>query len=339
MAWGPVTLTGPDGAAPNAYDAYGIWDVIDPSRGIVYLQGFGGDIWAFQIATGKILWVTDTALLQGSAGYNSPYGIWPLWCLWNGPEAGQNQVLYLSENHQYDPPFVHGWRQLAINTTNGQLLWSMLACTMYGEVSYDIMVQLNEYDGQIYAWGQGPSQTTVSAPQLGVTTDTPVTLTGTVMDVSAGSQQEAVAANFPNGLPCVSDASMSQFMEAAYMQQSMPNNITGVTVSLSVIDANGNQRTIGTTTTNSEGTFGFNWTPDIAGNYTVIASFAGSESYYGSSSQTYFYAGSPSTTSTVAPQAVNMQPTQMYIIGIGAAIIVVIVLVGVAIILVLRKRP
>ena len=71
------------------------------------------------------------------------------------------------------------------------------------------MTILNAYDNQIYAYGMGPSKTTVTAPDVGVTTATPVTITGTVMDISAGSQQNAVAANFPNGLPCVSDASMS----------------------------------------------------------------------------------------------------------------------------------
>ena len=75
------------------------------------------------------------------------------------------------------------------------------------------MTTLNAYDNQIYAYGMGPSTTTVTAPDIGVTTATPVTITGTVMDISAGSQQNAVAANFPHGLPCVSDASMTQWME------------------------------------------------------------------------------------------------------------------------------
>ena len=97
----------------------------------------------------------------------------------------------------------------------------------------------------------GPSKTTVTAPNIGVTTSTPITITGTVTDISAGSQQDAVAANFPNGLPCVSDASMTQFMEAVYMQQPMPTNITGVPVTLYVLDSNNNYRSIGTTTSNA----------------------------------------------------------------------------------------
>jgi hypothetical protein len=70
-----------------------------------------------------------------------------------------------------------------------------------------------------------------------------------------GSKQEAVAANFPNGLPYVSDASMTGFMEAVYEQQEMPHNITGVPVTISVTDSNGNYRTIGTTTSDASGFF------------------------------------------------------------------------------------
>ena len=58
--------------------------------------------------------------------------------------------------------------------------------------------------------------------------------------------------NFPNGLPCVSDASMTQFMEAVYEQQPMPTNTTGVPVTLYVLDSNNNYRSIGTTTTNAK---------------------------------------------------------------------------------------
>ena len=123
---------------------------------------------------------------------------------------------------------------------------------------------------------------TVTAPNVGVTTATPIMIQGTVTDISAGSKQEAQAANFPNGLPCISDESQSAWMEYVYMQQPRPTNATGVPVSINVVDSNGNYRTIGTTTSDGSGRFTLTWTPDISGDYTVIASFAGSESYYAS---------------------------------------------------------
>jgi hypothetical protein len=68
-------------------------------------------------------------------------------------------------------------------------------------------------------------------------------------------------------------------MEYVYMQKGRPSNTTGVPITLSVVDANGNFREIGTTTSN-DGFFSLNWKPDISGAYTVYVSFTGSESYY-----------------------------------------------------------
>jgi hypothetical protein len=175
---------------------------------------------------------------------------------------------------------------------------------------------------------------------VGVTTATPITITGSVTDISAGASQAAVAANFPNGLPCVSDDSMTQFMESVYMQQPEPHNVTGVPVTFSVLDSNGNYRTIGSTTSNGLGDYSFTWKPDIPGNYTVYATFAGTQSYYGSTASTGFYASSPAA--TAAPAATPLtglasNNTVMY--GIVAIIIVIIVIGAVLAILVTRKRP
>jgi hypothetical protein len=159
------------------------------------------------------------------------------------------------------------------------------------------------------------------------------------MDTSAGSQQNAVAANFPNGLPCVSDASMTPFMEAVYEQQPMPHDITGVPVTFTVIDSNGNYRTIGSTTTNGLGDYSFSWTPDITGNYTVYATFAGTQSYYGSTASTGFYASSPAATQAPTATPLSGLATQNAVMYIGIAIIVIII-VGIAVLamIMLRKR-
>ena len=173
-----------------------------------------------------------------------------------------------------------------------------------------------------------------------MTTATPITITGTVMDISAGSQQNAVAANFPNGLPCVSDASMTQWMEYVYEQQPMPTNVTGVPVTLSVIDQNGNHRPIGTATTDASGTFSYTWTPDIPGSYTLIATFAGTQSYYGSSAETHFFASSPAPTTapTAAPitgLASTVQPNYWN----RCCIIVMVIAIAIVGLLLMRKQP
>jgi len=327
--WGPITL-------PNAnpFDSLGMNSVI--ANGTMYLYGLGGDVYAIDMATGTFLWHYHTP----SGGYESPYGVEPLWIF--PTETVADGKLYVAEGHMYSPPLFHGAQQLCLNTTNGKLVWSIDAfdVTSPPAISDGVATTLNAYDNQIYAWGMGPSKTSVNAPDPVTSVGSPIVIRGTVTDISSGSQQQAVAANFPNGLPCVSDASMSQFMEAVYMQQPMPTNVTGVPVTISVLDSNRNYRTIGQTTTTASGMFTLTWTPDISGNYTVTATFAGTQSYYGSSAQTSFYAGSPAATlpPTATPIAgLASNNTLMY--GIVAIIIVIVIIGAVLAILVTRKRP
>ncbi|MGA2681017.1 MAG: PQQ-binding-like beta-propeller repeat protein [Candidatus Bathyarchaeia archaeon] len=332
-----ITLTGPNGGPPNSYDDFGIQDVVDSTTGVIYLWGLGGDIWAININTGKMLWQTSTTLLQGSPGTETPYGIWPIWVQFGGIMAGGNNVLYLFEGHEYSPPLFHGAQVLALNGTTGQLIWKELDFADTGaEVSYNIMTAYNSYDGQIYAYGQGPSKTIVSVPDPITAVGSKVMIEGRVTDVSAGASQQAVASNFPNGLPCVSDASMSQFMEAVYEQQPTPH-ATGVPVVLSVLDSNNNYRTIGTTTTNGLGDYTFTWTPDIPGNYTVYATFAGTGAYYGSSASTGLYANAAAPTPVPTATPLSGIATQSTVEYIGIAIIIVII-IGIAVIALLVTR-
>ena len=118
-------------------------------------------------------------------------------------------------------------------------------------IAYGVLLHLNGYDGQVWAYGKGPSAVTVTAPDIGVTTATPITITGTVLDVSAGTTQEQQKFDFPYGVPCVSDASQSAFMEYVYENQAEPTNTTGVPVTLTETDHNGNTYTIGTTRTDA----------------------------------------------------------------------------------------
>src|SRR5665647_673890 len=244
-------------------------------------------------------------------------------------------------------PYYKGERIWVLNATTGQQIWTTLfqgennggAGYPHGAVADGEYVNYNMYDNQIYAFGQGPSQTTVTAPNVGVTTATPVTIAGTVTDISAGTKQNEQAARFPLGVPVVSDASQSAWMEYVYMQKPLPTNVTGVPVAITVIDSNNNFRQIGTTSTDSSGTFGFTWTPDIPGSYTVIATFLGSNSYWGSSAEAHFYASSSAP--TAAPTSEPKQSVaDMYFVPAVAGIIVSIFIVGaILVILLLRKRP
>jgi len=301
------------------------------------VSGLGGDIWSVAAKTGTINWYTNTTKLQGSSGIETPYNVWPTWAFASG--CISNEVAYLTGGHEYNPPLFHGCQLYAVNVTDGSLVWSELDTSVTSTaIAYAKLVSLNAYDNQLYCFGKGPSVMTVDAPTVGVTTSTPITITGTVLDNSPGTSQLLVKSNYGNGLPCVSDESQSDFMEAVYQQQAMPNNITGVPITISVIDSNHNQRDIGTTTSNVMGEFGLTWTPDISGDYQVIATFKGSNSYYQSSASTFFFAGeTPTHEPVVTPltNAATISDLMTYNIGGVIAIIIAIAIVG---LLILRKK-
>ncbi len=325
--WGPKAL-------PNVSPFASLGEQYVVADKTIYLWTYGGDIYAIDLATGTFNWEYHTP----PGGYESPYGIEPLWTFTVGTVA--DGKLFVPEGHMYSPPLFHNAQQLAINTTNGQVVWSIDAfdVTSAPAISDGIMTTLNAYDNQIYTWGKGPTAMTVTAPDVGVTTATPITIRGAVIDKSAGTQQQAQVANFPNGVPAVSDESQTAWMEYVYMQQPMPTNTTGVSIIISVIDSNGNSRQIGSTTSDASGMFSLTWTPDITGPYTVIASFPGSESYYSSSAETSFYASEPAPTASPYPQ-VSFPPTEMYIAAAAVGIIIAVAIVGAVLLLAIKKRP
>ena len=326
------------GAQADTYNTLGAYQGAIAGHDL-YMIGFGGDIWSINIDTGAINWYTNTTVLQGPAGTNTPYGVWPIWEQ-NGIGVADGKI-FLEEGHEYSPPTFLGAKTLAVNATDGSLIWAIDGFSVNGlpYMAYGQVNMIDGYNNEIEDFGQGPSSTTVSAPSVGVTTGAPITITGSVMDVSAGGKQEEVAANFPNGLPAVSDASMEQFMEAVYMQQPMPHNVTGVPVTISVVDSNGNYRIIGSTTSDGTGQYGLTWTPDIAGKYSVVATFAGSNGYYPSSAQTYFTASEAVTPAPTAAPPTGLATNADLVTFIVGGVIAIIVVIAIATVLILRKHP
>jgi uncharacterized protein YfaS (alpha-2-macroglobulin family) len=127
-------------------------------------------------------------------------------------------------------------------------------------------------------------------------------------------------------------------MEYLYEQQQEPLNATGVPVTLTYIDPNGNTYTLGTTTSDITGHYSYTFTPTIPGTYRIIATFGGSNSYYGSTAETVMAWNPPAA--TAAPTATPTSVATLYFVPAVIAIIVIII-VGFAVlaVLALRKRP
>ena len=98
-------------------------------------------------------------------------------------------------------------------------------------------------------------------------------------------------------------------------------------------------RSIGNTVSDASGTYSLQWTPDITGKYTVIATFAGSNAYYKSSAETSF-AVDLAVATPVPTQAQIQSTADTYLLPSVAAIIVAIAVVGAILaLLVTKKRP
>jgi len=318
-------------------DDWGIFDVGGGFVGdIFYTAGFAGVVSGYNINTGAKVW----EFYSGSSGFDTTYGTWGFY----GASIIADGKIFIAHNeHSPDQPLWRGMKMWAINATTGEGIWNISGAyqggrNAMGALADGLLVTHNAMDNQIYAFGKGPSATTIAASPKVAIQGSSVLIEGTVLDIAAGTQQNEQAARFPNGVPAVSDESMTPWMEYVYMQRPLPMDVTGVDVSISVIDANGNYRNIGTTTSDSSGAYSLLWTPDIPGKYKVTATFAGSESYWPSSSQTAFGIDA-SPDATTAPTDAPATMADQYFIPAMAGLFIAVIISILLSVLVLRKRP
>jgi len=332
--WGPT-------ASQAALDYYGYFFpglTGVPAYGKLYCSGMAGIVYCYDITSGNVLWTYG----NGGEGNNTNSGFqvpgpYPTFIY-----AIANGLVYtMTTEHTIQTPLYKGSMVRAINATDGTEVWTLSnyngggtsACAMADGFN----AFFNGLDNEIYVVGRGPSATTAEAPMADITLGSGLVIRGTVTDISSGTEQNEQSKRFPHGVPVASDSIMTDWMGYVYQQKPLPTDFQGVEVSIDVIDANGNYRTIGTATTDAKGFYSLRWTPDIEGKYTVIATFAGTKGYWPSSSETAF-AVDPvvQAQATEYPQPVD---NTMTVVGIGVAMLIAIAIVGAVIVLMLRKRP
>ena len=341
--WGPTTPQAP----LDYYGSDGSGSISDAiAYGNIYSSAYAGIVYCYSDTTGKILWTFGNGP-AGSAnstdsGVESPFGNYPTFV----NAIGSGVVYTVTTEHTEESPIFKGAVVRAINATTGAQIWTLSDYTGEFLTSSYAMADgyntwFNSYDNSIYVVGKGPSATTVQAPQTAITSGTNVVIQGTVMDTSVGTQQTEQKADFPNGVPVASDASMTQWMEYVYQQQPKPTSFTGVEVTLTAVDPNNNFITIGEVYTDSAGAFSYLWTPPtVPGKYTVTATFCGTNGYYGSSAETAMAVqNAPPTPAPTASPPTGLASTSTVELGIVAVIIVIIVIGAVLALLLMRKRP
>ena len=259
-----------------------------------------------------------------------------------GAVAGGCALLYSTEHSPTKPL----WRESdvrCVNLTDGKLLWKLLDFNLGLSVADGYVVSGNQYDNQIYCIGKGPSSTTVSAPQTGISTGSTLTITGTVHDESAGTKNAAQRAMFPNGVPAISEINQEAFMEYLYEQQPYPTSAIGVPVTLDVIDPNHNLVHLGDVTSDASGLFSFGVNADSltagAGTYILIATFPGSNSYGSSYAETAFTIESSPTATATASTPSNLATTADLMTYLAVGVIAIIIAIAIVGMLLLRKHP
>ena len=292
----------------------------------LYSTGASGVLYCYDIMTGDKLWEYHAV---------DPYSE-ILWAndWWTMILFISDGKIYLGhQEHSPIDPRPRGAPFICLNATTGEEVWRIDGA--FRQVHWggpavlgdSIIATQDSYDQRAYGIGKGPSSTSAIIRNDVLALGSSVLIQGTVMDVSPGTEDYAIKARFPNGVPAVSDESMSDWMLYVYKQ--FPHaDIVGVPVYVHVLDENGNYRNIGETTTDPNGFFSLAWEPDIPGKYSVIVSFAGSKAYYPSYAYTAFFVDEAPPSPEPTPEPLKLPPFDMYILYATIAIIAAIAIVG-----------
>ena len=331
--WGP-TQTQPYQDIYTLGEERAIARTVVIADGKVFSCGVGGILYCFDSTTGDLLW--DYEFLDTYSEI--------LWAnnWWLNIMFVTDGKIYLGhDEHSPINPLPRGAPFICIDIETGEKVWQIDGAfrqTQWGGsavIGDSIIATMDTYDMQIYAIGKGPSSTTAIVRNDVLPLGSSVLIQGMVTDVSPGTKDYTVASRFPNGVPAVSDESMSEWMLHVYKQ--FPHaEVVGVPVIVHVLDANGNYRNIGETTTDPNGFFSIDWQPDISGKYSVIVSFPGSGAYYPSYAYTAFLVDE----AWFGPGTPGQEPSiaDRYFLPAVVGIIAAIVIVGAVIVLMLRKR-
>ncbi len=297
-------------------------------NGVLYSYGYDGILHAFNAITGEVLW-TWAAPAVGLG--ETPYPYTPLsWgCAANA--SGTTLIYLYSSEHSPNAPIRRDAGIWCVNGTDGKMLWMLNGWPYSAPIIADgRLLYANNQDGLIYCFGPGLSKTTVSAPQTLATLGQSLMITGTVTDDTPSGKDQ--------GTPAISDSSMDNWMAYLYQQQPFPTNATGVPVTLDTIDPNGNLVHIGDVTSDNTGSYGFMWTPQIAGTYQIIATFGGSESYGSSYATTYTgVKDTPSTTTAPTAQPATMVETY-FVPAIAGLFVLIIIVLALVLLQIFRKH-
>lgn len=286
----------------------------------LYSGSFDGYVHAFDIETGKEVW----KFYSGDSGTETVYGHW---AFWDGPIIADGVVFAGTGEETPTQPLTRGNKVFAIDAETGAEIWNISGYMSLRAIADGYLLGYNGYDSKIYCFGKGQTETTISVQDDTVPLGDSVLIKGMITDQSPGAE----------GTPAIADDYMSEWMEYLHMQKPCPDYIEGVEVKLETLDPNMNFYEIGTVTSDASGMFKLMWEPPVEGEYTIIATFAGSESYFSSYTETAIgVTEAPSPAGPIEPE-----PTEAPLVTTEIAMIAAVAvacIIGVVAFWALRKR-
>jgi hypothetical protein len=309
--------------------------------GNFYFCGYGGILYCYDDKTGNLEWTYG----NGGEGNTTASGLVTAWGHYPiFPTAiADGKIFLATTEHSPDSPYYKGALVRAVNATTGAEVWTSEGWGTGMDANYDIAADgyyafFNGYDSKVYVIGKGPSETSINIQNNVLSLGNNVLIEGSIMDIAAGTKQDEQIARFPSGVPAMADANQREWMQYVYFQKPRPTDVTGVDVTLRVIDPNGNTYDIGTTTSDAYGHYSLMYKPEVPGTYTVVANFAGTESYYPSYTEVAFGVTDAAATPTSSPIPLQSVADQYFLPAV-AGIVVAIAIVGIVLaLLLLRKK-
>jgi hypothetical protein len=249
-----------------------------------------------------------------------------------GIQVADGKVYTSSAEHTPSQPETRGLKIYCLDALTGEQYWNFSGSqldesrTFTGAIADGYLVFANYYDSTMYVFGKGKSATTIEAPLAAVTEGQSVVIKGSVMDQSSAQ---------PN-TPCVSEESMSVWMEYIHMQTQPPMNVKGVPVSIDAVAPDGHAVHIADVETDMSGTFSYLWEPEAVGKYTVTATFKGDDSYGSSWAQTAVGVTEAPAPPEEQPEVTVPDYTMLFAALIAA--VVIAILIGVVNLVAIKKR-
>ena len=105
------------------------------------------------------------------------------------------KIYFYSSEHSPSMPLRRDANVWCIDTDSGEELWKIQCWANGLAIGDGYIITLDNFDNQIYCYGKGPNETTVSVKDDSVPKGESIMITGTVMDQSAGAKDTPAIAD------------------------------------------------------------------------------------------------------------------------------------------------